>query len=102
MSYIIKIKKSARADLLIVLSYYEEKDKKLSENFSNYFDYLLKQVFLTPFIYQIFYKNIRRIPLGQKFPYNIFYTIDKDIIYILAVVHEKRSPAVLEKRITKH
>jgi hypothetical protein len=54
-----------------------------------------------PFIYQIANNTIRRIPMG-KFPYNIFYTIDGNNVSVLAIVHQKRSPAIWHDKTTIH
>jgi hypothetical protein len=53
-----------------------------------------------PFQYQTIYKNIRRVLL-KRFPYGIFYIIDENNIFILAITHLKRHPKNWKKRLTE-
>jgi hypothetical protein len=53
-----------------------------------------------PFQYQTIYKNIRRVLL-KRFPHGIFYIIDENNIFILAITHLKRHPKNWKKRLTE-
>ncbi|NJO90469.1 MAG: hypothetical protein HC831_17065 [Chloroflexia bacterium] len=47
--------------------------------------------------YQVVYKGLKRA-LTVRFPYGIFFTVEGDTIYVLAIVHTSRSPKVWKKR----
>ncbi|MCD5390882.1 hypothetical protein LR007_03360 [candidate division NPL-UPA2 bacterium] len=44
------------------------------------------------------YKRTRK-SLVKRFPYKIIYLVEKERIIVLAVIHGKRSPDLMKKRI---
>jgi len=50
-----------------------------------------------PLQFAVVYKDVRRA-LTERFPFGIFYIIEKDTIYVLAIIHTSRSPKVWKKR----
>lgn len=44
-------------------------------------------------------RNRIRSKLLVHFPYNVYYTIESDVILIIAVAHQKRRPAYWQKRL---
>jgi toxin ParE1/3/4 len=50
-----------------------------------------------PDLFPVIYKSIRRA-LTQRFPFGIFYIFEGSTIYVLAILHTSRSPAVWKKR----
>ncbi len=101
MSYTVCIKNSAEFDLSEIDYFYRSESSAAADNFLSSFSDCLSHLGKTPFIYQIIYSVIRRIPMSN-FPYNIFYTIDGNIVSVLAVVHQKRSPAIWQDKTTIH
>ncbi len=38
----------------------------------------------------------------MKFPYSILYAVEKDSVYLLAIMHQKRKPLYWKNRTTKN
>jgi len=75
--------------------WYENQRKGLGHDFLLCVEAKINTLIDNPRIYQKIYKNVRRA-LIRKFPYGIFYIIAKNNIVILAVLHCRRSPQILE------
>ncbi|MCX6579650.1 MAG: type II toxin-antitoxin system RelE/ParE family toxin [Candidatus Aminicenantes bacterium] len=97
MSYKIIIRPEAEADLTESFRWYQDQVPGLGLEFLSCVDDAFDLIIKDPRIYQKIYKNVRR-SITHRFPYEIFYIIDRDNIIVLAVLHAKRDPAILKKR----
>jgi len=80
--------------------YYEQSpDTDLEERFANSVLNTLYKIQKNPFIYHPIFENIR-IAHPKFFPYGIYFTVDEDkqIILILAVLHNKQDKNKVLKR----
>ena len=94
----ILIQPQAETDIRDAYFYYEECSIGLGADFLLSLDALFSLIKREPEIFQKVYKNIHR-GLIKRFPYGIYYIIDKDSITVIAVMHCKRNPATWKKRI---
>ena len=90
----------AERDIKESVSYYSEKDIGLEKSFLK----ILNQAFLViaenPTAFPIIKSTIRKFVL-KDFPFNIFYLVENDHLYVLAVFHNKRNPKILKSRKNK-
>jgi toxin ParE1/3/4 len=98
MKYRLIIRPEAERDLNEGFSWCEEKRKGLGYDFVLQVDAGIKFIQRNPEIHQIGYKNTRK-HLIRKFPYKIIYLVDIDRVVILGIIHGKRSPDFVKKRI---
>jgi plasmid stabilization system protein ParE len=87
----------AGRELLDVRDYYDDLVFGLGEKFIIEVDRCLNVIKANPLAYPITKENIRKAVI-IKFPYSILYRLEKNSIYILAVMHQKRKPRYWTER----
>ena len=100
MKYEVIIRPEAENDLKEAFMWYENKRAGLGYDFLLQVDAGLRFIKRNPQIRPIEYKSTRK-HLLKRFPYKIIYLFEKEKIIVLAVIHSKRSPAFMKKRIEK-
>ncbi len=98
MKYRVIVRPEAEDDLKEVYSWYEEKRIGLGYDFLLQVDAGLNFIGRNPNIHPIEYKGTRK-HLVKRFPYKIIYLVEKEKIIVLAVIHGKRSPVLIKRRI---
>jgi len=87
----------AEQDIRDSAIHYAEKEEGLEKQFLA----ILNQAFLlisaNPLSFPLVKIPIRKFVI-KNFPFNLYYIIEDDIIYILAVFHNKRDPQVWKTR----
>lgn len=98
MKYRATIRPEAENDLKEAFSWYEDKRQGLGHDFLLQVDAGLKLIERNPKIYPPEYKETRKHVI-KRFPYKVVYLVEKERIIVLAVIHGKRSPNLIKKRI---
>lgn len=91
------IKPFAELDATDAAKWYNEKREGLGDEFVLALDAKINATQRNPDSFQISYKNIRRA-LTERFPYGIFFIVEDENIYVLAIQHTSRSPQNWKKR----
>ena len=87
----VLIRPEAEADLDEAYRWYEQQREGLGADFLLCFEEALEQIRLTPEIYPIVYKQVRR-GFIQRFPYGLYYLLESNTIVVMAVFHVSRDP----------
>lgn len=98
MKYKVIVRPEAEDDLKKAFSWYEDKRTGLGYDFLLQVDAGINFINRNPEIHPIGYKGTRK-HLTRKFPYKIIYLVEEEKIIILAVIHGKRSPDLIKKRV---
>lgn len=98
MKYKVIIRPEAENDLREAFSWYEDKRLGLGYDFLLQIDAALRLIERNPEIHSSEYKETKK-HLIKRFPYKIIYLVEKEKIIVLAVMHGKRSPDLIKKRI---
>jgi toxin ParE1/3/4 len=98
MKYRIIVRPDAEDDLKEAYSWYEDKRTGLGYDFLLQVDAGLNFIARDPDIHPIEYKKTRK-HLVKRFPYKIIYLVEKEKIIVLAIIHSKRTPLLLKRRI---
>ena len=77
--------------------WYESKSTGLGEDFLNELESALNLILELPDTWPLLSKSFRRYLL-KRFPYGVIYKINKDRIFIVAVMHLSREPGYWRKR----
>lgn len=93
-------KPEAERDLARAYRWYEERDIGLGAEFMRALDSCVHQIQRQPEMYPIAHKNVRQ-GVTRRFPYSIFYLVQDETIYIVAVFHASRDPQIWRDRILK-
>ncbi|HKK81398.1 MAG TPA: type II toxin-antitoxin system RelE/ParE family toxin [Prolixibacteraceae bacterium] len=91
------IKAFAELDAIDAANWYNEKGEGLGEEFVLALDAKINAIQRNPTHFQVVYKNIRRA-LTERFPYGIFFIVEDEIIYVLAIQHTSINPKIWKKR----
>jgi toxin ParE1/3/4 len=91
------IRKEAEEDIESAYEWYEEKRINLGKAFVAEIESKLQDIEEHPDLYMEVLGSVRRA-LCKKFPYSIYF-IHKNIdIFVIAVLHQRRKPAVWQAR----
>ncbi len=92
---------AAKEEFLSARDYYDDLNFGLGKSFITEIEKTINIIKRNPLAYPIIKKNIRKAVI-MKFPYSILYIIEKDNIYLLALMHQKRKPLYWKNRIIKN
>ncbi|GAN33227.1 MAG: type II toxin-antitoxin system RelE/ParE family toxin [Candidatus Brocadia sp. AMX2] len=98
MKYKIIIRPEAEDDLKEAFVWYEGKRKGLGYDFLLQIDAALRFIEENPTIHPIVFKGTRK-HLIRRFPYKAIYLVERENIVVLAVIHGKRNPKLIQHRI---
>lgn len=87
----------AEIELIAAIDYYESLKIGLGFEFSIEVYSTIENIVAYPNAWPLLYKDIRRC-LTQRFPYGIIYHINKDTIFVLAIMHLHRKPFYWKNR----
>jgi len=87
-------------DLADIYKWYENKSEGLGEDFLKIFYEKSVVLAQNPLIYQKVFLNFRRVLL-KRFPYSVYYLIDKSSVIIYAVFHISRDPKIIKDNLDK-
>ena len=94
----IRFHELAGKELLDARDYYDDLVYRLGEKFVIEVERCLNIIKTNPLAYPVLKQNVRKAVV-IKFPFSILYRVEKDNIYILAVMHQKRNPKYWVERI---
>lgn len=91
MPHKLVIKPEAELELVDALDWYDEQVPGLGNRLFQEFNVLFDEIIANPEHFQKKYRNIR-IRYTYKFNYGVHYIIEKDTVYVLAILHTSRKP----------
>ncbi|MDT8415453.1 MAG: type II toxin-antitoxin system RelE/ParE family toxin [Flavobacteriaceae bacterium] len=99
MPYKIKLLPIVHRDLLKAKKWYQEKSEILAQEFKAEVNKEIDYIGQYPEHYQRKHKELRQ-SLVTRFPYAIFYLVDKEQkqIIVFGVLHTSRNPEIVRKR----
>ncbi|SCZ66770.1 type II toxin-antitoxin system RelE/ParE family toxin [Thiohalomonas denitrificans] len=91
------LRKDAEADIRSAFKWYEHQKKGLGRVFIAEIDRVITSVEEQPELYAEVFGSVRRA-LSRRFPYAVYF-VRRDLhVIILGVLHQRRHPAVWQKR----
>jgi len=97
VAYKLSIRKEAEADIAEAYRYYESCRENLGDEFISCIGETISRIHNYPKQFRTVLDTVRRA-LIRKFLYGIYYTINKNEIIVLAVVHARRNPKHWQSR----
>jgi len=94
---ILEIHEDADRELNDAADYYDSESPGLGALFLDQVDVGYQRILENPHVAPEIDSEIRRLVLA-KFPFNLIYEIDGDVILILAVAHQRRRPHFWRER----
>ncbi|NHF60365.1 type II toxin-antitoxin system RelE/ParE family toxin [Flavobacteriaceae bacterium TP-CH-4] len=87
MAYQINVSKDAEKDILIAKCHY--RISGLEQTFDSDFTSQISYLRANPFLFQIYYRNVRRAHFNN-FKYSIHFIVQNKVVYILRVLHHRQ------------
>lgn len=97
MTRALIIRPEAENDLAEAHGWYEEQLLGLGSEFLNEVQAALKRIELNPEAYARLRGKLRRV-LVRRFPYGVFYLVERERIVVVAVLHASRDPRLWQRR----
>ena len=91
MAYRLKFSGRAVREIGEAFDWYEKQSEGLGSEFELAFELQLKRLEQVPLLYTEIIPGVRRTLL-PRFPYGVFYLVRNDLVHVLAVIHNARSP----------
>jgi toxin ParE1/3/4 len=82
----------ARLELLNAIEYYRERSPELARDFYEEVNAAISDLLEFPESSPVVHPIGVRRRVMQRFPYNVLYTVDPDVLFIVAIAHQKRRP----------
>lgn len=87
----------AEQDIKDSIIYYAEKEEGLDKQFLSIINQAFQLISIKPFSFPFIKNPVRKFVI-KNFPFNVYYIVENDVIYILAVYHQKRNPKMWKSR----
>lgn len=96
--YSILLKPGAEEDIDGIFNWYQKQRQGLGYEFLLSVEECINTILLNPFFSFNVTSLVRRAVI-PRFPYNIYYTIEDDIIFIHVIMHQFRDPEAWQMKI---
>lgn len=98
MKFTLIVEPTAEADLRAAFEWYEEQVDGLGHEFLVSMRACFGRLEQTPKIYPTILESLRRARV-DRFPFGVFYCVAEEAVYILAVLHHRKNPDSLARRL---
>jgi plasmid stabilization system protein ParE len=92
------IRPEAEAELAEAFEWYERRVPGLGADFLTAVDAALDSLLSNPLQHPLIYKVVRRA-LTRRFPYQVLFVVEADVVTVIAVFHGTRDPKIWRDRI---
>lgn len=97
LDFKIEFTPQASEDIRTIALWYRNELEGLDNRFLSSLEAALNSLRSNPKLYPVSFSSIRAA-LMHRFPYRIYYYLEVDVIFILGVIHTKRSPKLIRRR----
>ncbi|HZK76697.1 MAG TPA: type II toxin-antitoxin system RelE/ParE family toxin [Candidatus Kapabacteria bacterium] len=94
----LRIHPEARQEFHRAAAYYRKISRELAKRFVLEVEEVFVKILENPILYPI-HSEDARAKLLHDFPYSIIYLTEKDNVYIVAIMHQKRMPNYWRNRL---
>lgn len=96
--YRIEAEPSVDADIEAAFDWYESEEPGLGFEFVDELRHAYRRILNGPFKYQELRSGIRRA-ITRRFPYAIYFSVEDEVVVVVAVLHTARDPAEWQRRL---
>ena len=101
MTSLIRIEDDASADLEAAAVWYESERIGLGRRFYDAAQSQMIEIARDPLVYRVLYKGLRKAGVPH-FPYRIYFLVEEEVVFIIAVLHTARHPRVWRERLRRY
>lgn len=96
--FAVEFHEAADLEAAEAIAYYEESEEGLGSALREEIEATVEKVIQHPFAYPVIYRsNVRA--LTHRFPYSLIFTVEEQLIFIIAIFHSSRDPMIWKGRI---
>lgn len=100
MKYQVIIKPAAEADIDTVCKWYERQRPGLGDDFLLCVEELVETIGRSPKAFPLAGDNSDvRVSMTKRFPYSVFFVLERESVYVLGVFHGRRDPETWKERL---
>jgi plasmid stabilization system protein ParE len=97
MSFVVKKLPLAEQDALDAAIWYEERQPGLGDEFLTEVDRAVRTLCETPLLHRVRFADVRRASVHRFRFYGVYYIVNEQEVWVLAIFHGRRHPRRLEK-----
>jgi toxin ParE1/3/4 len=90
----------ARLEYRETALFYEARQPGLGAAFTREIETAIDRILEAPDLFRFVEQDVRRC-LAHTFPYGVLYTVERDVILIVAVAHGSRKPGYWDERLSR-
>ena len=98
MSFAVKKLPLAEQDALDAAIWYEERQPGLGDEFLTEVDRAVRALGETASLHRVRFADVRRAPVHRFKFYGVYYIVQQEEVWVLAIFHGRRHPRRLEGR----
>jgi len=98
MSFVVKNLPLAEQDALEAAIWYEERQPGLGDEFLTEVDRAVRALSDSALLHRVRFADVRRAPMHRFKFYGVYYIVQHEEIWVLAIFHGRRHPRRLEER----
>lgn len=91
MTVQVRLRPEAERDLIDAAGWYEQQQPGLGQQFLDETQAVLSSIAEMPLAYHLVHRTARRA-LMRRFPFGIFYRIERDQVVVVGILHASRDP----------
>jgi toxin ParE1/3/4 len=99
MNFVVKKLRLAEEDALDAAIWYEKRQIGLGEDFLEEVDRAVRVLGRDALQYRIRFADVRRMPIHRFKFYGIYYVVQREEVWVLAIFHGRRHPRLLQQRV---
>jgi len=96
--YKIELSNEAEEDFDDSYNYYAKENQKIADNFFKHIEMSFVQISKNWEVYSYAFGEIKKFVV-KKYPFVIYYKVNKSTIQIIAIFHTSRNPEIWKERI---
>jgi plasmid stabilization system protein ParE len=94
----LKLLTAAKSDVADAIAYYNSEEPGLGSQFAAEVRKTIERILQFPNAWTSLSKRVRRCQVN-RFPYAVFYSLNNDIVVVIAVLHKHREPRTWQTRV---
>ena len=94
----LKLLAAAKTDVASAIAYYNAQEPGLGADFATEVRQTIERILQFPNAWAAVSRRTRRCRVN-RFPYGVFYSLKKDVVVVIAVLHNHREPRTWQTRL---
>jgi plasmid stabilization system protein ParE len=98
MNFAVKKLPPAEEDAFAAAAWYDEREAGLGDDFLDEVEAAVRALSCDALVYRVRFGDVRRAPVRRFKFYGIYYCVQENEVWIIAIEHGRRHPRHLQKR----